>query len=152
MITLIAISHLHFRSIFLQALHPLFNFVCCCGGLVCLHCSSGTSWPPGYSSFFHNGICNGSTTFLTVLTIITTWAYLLAQLTGPAKWNPTSLALPRGSPLWGIIIQNKIAPLGARTAASLIHSLRPSWKMVAINKPVHAWEGGGWSPPLFPVQ
>ena len=33
-----------------------------------------------------------------VLTIISTWASLSAQLTGPAKWNPTSLALPRGSP------------------------------------------------------
>ena len=57
-------SQLYFGSIFLQVSHLLFDVVCCCGGLVCLCCSSGVSWPPGLSSPFHNGICNGSTTFL----------------------------------------------------------------------------------------
>ena len=63
-ITHITISHLHFRSIFPQALHPLFNVVCCGRGLVCLHCSSEVSWTPGLSSLFHNCICNSLTTFL----------------------------------------------------------------------------------------
>ena len=56
-ITHITISHLHFGSIFLQALHPLFNVVCCCRGLVCFHCSLGDVLklepPPSHTSSFY---------------------------------------------------------------------------------------------------
>ena len=63
-ITHFIISHLHFRSIFLQASHLLLNVVCCCQGPVCLHCSLGVSWPSCLSFLFLNSICNGSKTFL----------------------------------------------------------------------------------------
>ena len=110
-ITHIGISHLHIIRIFLQALHPHFDVVCHFRGLVCVCCSSGASWSPGLSSLFHNGICNGSTTFL--CTIVSTRASLLAQLTGPAKLNPTSLTLPRGSSsLSNCCLKNKITSPG----------------------------------------
>ena len=82
----------------------------------------------------------------TVLTVVSTWSSLPAQFTGLAKWNPTSIALPRGSSsLSNHHLKNKIASPGARTTASVIHSSRPSWNMLAINKLVHAWEGGSVS-------
>ena len=64
MITCLIISHHCFRSIFLQASHPLFDVVCCCRGPICLCCSSRASWPPGLSSLFHVSTCNGSMAFL----------------------------------------------------------------------------------------
>ena len=86
-----------------------------------------------------------------VLTIISTRAFLLTQLTGMAKWNPTSLVSPRGSPsLNNCHPKNKITSTGARTTASVICSSRSSWNMLAINKPVHAWESGGWLPSPSP--
>ena len=152
MIIYIAIPHRDFGSLFLQALHPLFNVVCHCGGPVCLYCSSGVSWLPCLSSIFHNSICKGLTTFLHSAYCHSTWASLLVQLTGWAKQNPTSLLLPRGNPsLNNLHPKNKIASLGARTTASVIHSSRPSWNKLAINEPVHAWEGWGWSPPPSPT-
>ena len=63
----------------------------------------------------------------TVFTIVSTWASLLAQLTGSPKWNPTFLASLRGSPsLSNYHLKNKIASTGAKTTASIIHSSRPS--------------------------
>ena len=62
-ITNFAISYLCLRSIFLQALHPLFNVVCFCGGPVCLCCSLGAPWPPSLSSLFHDVISDGLMTF-----------------------------------------------------------------------------------------
>ena len=89
--------------------------------------------------------------FWIVLTIISTWDSLLAQLTVLPKWNPTSLVLPRGSPsLSNWHPKNKITSPEAKTTASVICSSRSSWNMLAINKSVHAWEGGGWSPPPSP--
>ena len=41
----ITISHLHFRNMFFQAPHPLFNVVCCGEGPHYLHCSIGMSCP-----------------------------------------------------------------------------------------------------------
>ena len=99
-ITHIAISHLHFKSIFLQALHPLFNVVCHCRGPVCLGHSSRASWLSGLSSLFLTVSVMSWWPFCTVPTNIPTWASHPAQLTGLAKWNPTSLASPRGSPSW----------------------------------------------------
>ena len=67
---------------------------------------------------------------------------------GPVKLNLTSLALPKGShSLSNHHPKYKIAYPGSRTITSVIHSLRPSQNMSAINKPLHAWEGGGWPPP-----
>ena len=87
----------------------------------------------------------------TVFTIVSTWSSPLAQLTGLAMLNPTSLALPRESPsLSDHHPKNMIIFPEARTTASVIHSSRPSQIVLAINELVHAWEGGGWSSPSFP--
>ena len=148
-ITHFAISHLCFESIFLQALHPLFDVVCCCRGLVCLCCSLGAPLPPSLSSLFHYGICNGSMTFL----YSAHHHFHLSFSPGPINWtgqveSNIPLHHQRGSPsLSDHHPKNKIAYLGARTTASVIHSSRPPWN---INKPVHTWEGGGWSPPPSP--
>ena len=79
----------------------------------------------------------------TVLTIISTWASLPAQLTGPPKQNPTSFASSRGRPsLSNHHQKNKIASPEAKTTASVICSSRLSWNISAINKPVHVWGVG----------
>ena len=68
--------------------------------------------------------------------------------TGPVKLNLTSLALPKGSPsLHNCLPKNNIASSGARATALVIHSLGPPWNMSAISDPLHAWAGGGRSPP-----
>ena len=46
LITHFIISHHHSGSIFLQASNPLFNVVCCYGGLFCPHHSLGATWLP----------------------------------------------------------------------------------------------------------
>ena len=89
--------------------------------------------------------------FCTVFMVTSTYAVLPPQLMGPVKLNPTSLALPKGSPsLCDHCPKNRTASLWARTTALLICSSGPSWNMSAINKTLHAWEGGGWSPPPSP--
>ena len=97
-ITCISPFHLYFRSIFLQAFHPLFDVVCWCGGLVCLYCSMEPSWPLALVLFYTTVSAMAEQPSWTVLTVISIWAPLLAQLTGLAKWNPTSLSSPRDSP------------------------------------------------------
>ena len=53
-----------------------------------------------------------------VLTVTSTWASLLAQLVGPVKLNPMSLAPPKGSPsLCDCHPKNRTASLGASTTA-----------------------------------
>ena len=59
----ITISCFHFGGLFFQALHPLFNAVCCGRGPGCLHHYLGTSCPPCLSSLFHKSICNSFVTF-----------------------------------------------------------------------------------------
>ena len=82
-----------------------------------------------------------------VFRVTSIWAILSAQLTVPVKLNLTSLTFPKGSPsLNDHYPKNKIASPGAMITVSAIHSLRPSWNMSAINQPLQAWEGGGWSP------
>ena len=84
----------------------------------------------------------------TVFKVTSTCTTLPAQLTGSVKLNLTSLAFPKGSPsLSNHLPKNKFASPEARTTSSVIHSLRPCWNMSAINKPLNAWEGGGWSSP-----
>ena len=114
MINCVTISCLLFGSIFFQAPHPLFNVICWSGGLHYLCHSVGTSWPPGLSSLFHNSICNGLVTFPMLFTVASTCSVLLAQLTGPVKLNPTSLAFPKGRALlWVTIVQRiRLPPLG----------------------------------------
>ena len=86
-------------------------------------------------------------TSCTVFTVVSTCTVLLAQLTGPFKLNPKFSTLVKESPSLGNWFpKNKIASPGARSTASVIHSSRPSWNMSAISNPLHAWEGGGWSP------
>ena len=87
----------------------------------------------------------------TVLIVISTWASLPTQLTGPPKWNPTSLASLKGShSLSYYQPKNKIASPGVKTTASVCHSSGPSWNMSAINKLVHAWGGEDWLPAPSP--
>ena len=144
------ISHLHFGSIFLEALHPLFDVVFCYRGLVYLCFSLGASWPPGLRSFpwWHP---YGSMTFLD----ITHSHFHLGLSSGPINWatkvEPNIPCITKRKTLFEwLSSKNKIASPGARTTASVIHSSRPSWNMSAINELVHTWEGGGWSSPPSP--
>ena len=87
----------------------------------------------------------------TVFTVASTWVALPVQLMGPMKLNPTSLAFPKGSPsLCDCHPKIRIASLGTSTTALVICSSRPSWNISAINKPLQAWKGVGWSPPPSP--
>ena len=61
--------------------------------------------------------------------------------------NLMFLAFSNGSPsLSDCLLKNKTASPSARTTSSVIHSSRQTWNMSAISDPLHAWEGGGWSP------
>ena len=83
----------------------------------------------------------------TVLTVASTYAGHLAQLTECVKLNLTSLVLPKGNPsLFNHLPKKNITSPGPRITALVIYSSRSSWNMSAINDPLHAWEGGGWSP------
>ena len=62
---------------------------------------------------------------------------------GPIKLNSTSLAFLRESLPYMIIVQRRVT-------ASVICSSISSWSISAIYEPLHAWEGGGWSPPPSP--
>ena len=142
-ITHFAISYLHCGSIFLQALHPLFDVVCYCGGPVCLCCFLGALWLPSLSSHFHEGIYNGLMTFL----YSAHHCFYLSLSPGPINWavqaESNISCITKGSPsLRNCHLKNKITSPGARTTASVIHSSRPSLNMLGINTMVHAWEGG----------
>ena len=97
-INCITLSHLPFESICFQAPHPLFNILCSSGGPHYLQHSMRTSWPYCLSFLFLNSFHNGLVTFLYSLMVASSWLALLAQLMGPIKLNPTSLAFPKGCP------------------------------------------------------
>ena len=150
-ITHFIISHLHFGSIFLQASHPLFDVVCFCRGLVYLPCSLGIFWVPGLSSLFHTGICDGSITFLDS----THCHFHLSLSPGPIDWatqveSNIPCVTKRKSLFECCQPTMKITSLGAKTTAYVIHSSRASRDISPINNLVHAWGGGGWSPPPSP--
>ena len=84
----------------------------------------------------------------TVFTVTSTCTVLPAQLAGPVKLNPMSLALVQESAyLCYHLPKNKIASPGTRATSLVICSLGPSWTMSAISNPLHVWEGEGWLPP-----
>ena len=84
----------------------------------------------------------------TAFMVISTWAILPAQLMGTIKLNLTSLTFPKGNPyLHDHHPKNSIASPGVRTTALVIFSSMPSWNISTNTEQLHAWEGGGWSPP-----
>ena len=149
-ITHFIISCICFGSIFPLSLAPTLWCWCCCRGLVCLWCSLGASWPPGLSSLFYDGVSDGS--------MLPAWyspSFPPEPLFHP-NWlgNPSEiqhlLHHQEEAPPWAIIVQTMIASPGANSTASVIHSSRQSWNMLAINEPIYVWGGGGWSPPPSP--
>ena len=146
MITYFIISHLCFRSIFLQALHSTHW---CCMLLQGSGWSSlflgGHHGPLGLLLFSAMAVVMVQWPSWTVLTIIFIWDSIPSQLTELPKQNPTSLVSPRGSPSL-----NNHHPKNKITTSSVICSSSSSMNMSAIYKPVHAREGWGWSPPPSP--
>ena len=150
-INCIANSCLHFGSIFFHAPHPLFNVICHGGGPCYLHHSRRLPGPLALVLFSTTASAMAQHPSCTVFMVASTWVVLLAKLMGPIKLNPSSLAFPKGSPsLHDHHPKNRIASPGARTTALVIWCSRPSQSLSTIKEPLHAWEGGGWSPPSSP--
>ena len=123
----IAISCLSFGFILFHASHPFFCVIGSSRGPHYLHCSMGTSWPPGLSSFYHNSIQDGSAAFLYSVYGHLYLSCPTCPIDGPIKLNLTSLAFPKRTPsLNDCHPKNRIASPGTRTTALVICSSRPS--------------------------
>ena len=108
LINCIIISHLPFRSILFHAPHPLFDVICCGGGLHYLCHSVGMSWPSSFSSLFHNCIHNGLVTFLYSIYSHLKMSCLPAQLIGPIKLDCINLkGILEEAPICDILSSNK---------------------------------------------
>ena len=105
----------------------------------------GASWPPGLSSLFHNSICNSLATFWYGIYSCLYLHYSPSPMNWACQAESDIPGISQGEPsLSQCLPKNKIASPGARTTVSVILSLRPSWNMSAIHKPLHVWEGRGW--------
>ena len=113
---------------------------------------SGVPRPSGLPFLLHDGICNSSAAFLHIVYC----CFYLCSCPGPIDWthqaefNFLCISIERPS-LCMHFPKNRIASPSVRTTASVMQSLgHASCNISVISDPLHAWEGGGWSPIFSP--